>query len=55
MVLLMSGGHCLLGVVQSVIDFLLLGTGLDVSPGDLLDKVSSPTCSLKIMEFQLAL
>ena len=39
LVMLMSGGHCLLAVVQDVKKFLLLGTCLDTSPGDMLDKV----------------
>ena len=38
-VLLASGGHCLLAVARDVSDFLLLGTGLDDSPGDAFDKV----------------
>ena len=41
LVMLMSGGHCLLAVVQDVKKFLLLGTCLDTSPGDMLDKVSA--------------
>ncbi|XP_074071611.1 tRNA N6-adenosine threonylcarbamoyltransferase, mitochondrial isoform X2 [Macrotis lagotis] len=40
LVLLVSGGHCLLAVVQGVSDFLLLGKSLDIAPGDLLDKVA---------------
>lgn len=39
LVLLISGGHCLLALVQSVSDFLLLGKSLDIAPGDMLDKV----------------
>lgn len=38
--MLMSGGHCLLAVVEGVDKFKLLGTCLDTSPGDMLDKVS---------------
>ena len=37
--MLMSGGHCLLAVVEDVTKFKLLGTCLDTSPGDMLDKV----------------
>lgn len=40
LVLLISGGHCLLALVQGVADFLLLGKSLDIAPGDMLDKVA---------------
>ncbi|XP_070210225.1 tRNA N6-adenosine threonylcarbamoyltransferase, mitochondrial-like isoform X2 [Littorina saxatilis] len=40
LVLLASGGHCLLAVARDVSDFLLLGTGLDDSPGDAFDKTA---------------
>ncbi|XP_006036829.1 probable tRNA N6-adenosine threonylcarbamoyltransferase, mitochondrial isoform X1 [Alligator sinensis] len=40
LVLLISGGHCILAVVQGVSDFLLLGQSLDIAPGDMLDKVA---------------
>ncbi|XP_044525642.1 probable tRNA N6-adenosine threonylcarbamoyltransferase, mitochondrial isoform X2 [Gracilinanus agilis] len=40
LVLLVSGGHCLLAVVQGVSDFLLLGKSLDIAPGDMLDKTA---------------
>lgn len=39
-VLLISGGHCLLAIAKDVNDFLLLGRGLDNSPGEVLDKVA---------------
>lgn len=39
LVLLISGGHCLLALVKNVDSFLLLGKGLDNSPGEVLDKV----------------
>uniref|UniRef100_A0A8D0LA94 N(6)-L-threonylcarbamoyladenine synthase n=1 Tax=Sphenodon punctatus TaxID=8508 RepID=A0A8D0LA94_SPHPU len=39
LVLLLSGGHCILAVAQGVSDFLLLGQSLDIAPGDMLDKV----------------
>ncbi|MBN3308421.1 OSGP2 protein, partial [Amia calva] len=52
LVLLVSGGHCLLAVAKGVDDFLLLGKSLDEAPGDILDKVarrlsliSHPECS----------
>lgn len=40
LVLLISGGHCLLALVRGVSDFLLLGKSLDIAPGDMLDKVT---------------
>ncbi|KAH8850316.1 putative tRNA N6-adenosine threonylcarbamoyltransferase isoform 2 [Schistosoma japonicum] len=40
MILLLSGGHGLLGIVQGLEDYILLGTALDASPGDVLDKLS---------------
>ncbi|KAM6177632.1 tRNA N6-adenosine threonylcarbamoyltransferase, mitochondrial [Rhynchocyon petersi] len=40
LVLLISGGHCLLALVQGISDFLLLGKSLDIAPGDMLDKVA---------------
>ena len=39
LVLLISGGHCLLGVVRDVDTFLLLGDSMDDAPGEALDKV----------------
>lgn len=39
LVLLISGGHCILVVAQGVSDFLLLGQSVDIAPGDILDKV----------------
>ncbi|XP_075036132.1 tRNA N6-adenosine threonylcarbamoyltransferase, mitochondrial isoform X2 [Mixophyes fleayi] len=40
LVLLISGGHCILAVVNGVTDFLLLGQSIDSAPGDVLDKVA---------------
>ncbi|KAL4222210.1 putative tRNA N6-adenosine threonylcarbamoyltransferase [Mactra antiquata] len=40
LVLLVSGGHCLLSVAKDIDDFLLLGTCLDSSPGEAFDKVA---------------
>ncbi|XP_035264843.1 probable tRNA N6-adenosine threonylcarbamoyltransferase, mitochondrial isoform X1 [Anguilla anguilla] len=40
LVLLISGGHCLLAVARDIDDFLLLGQALDEAPGDTLDKVA---------------
>lgn len=39
LVLLISGGHSILTVAQDVDRFLLIGRGLDTSPGDCLEKV----------------
>ncbi|XP_067938369.1 tRNA N6-adenosine threonylcarbamoyltransferase, mitochondrial-like [Watersipora subatra] len=40
LVMLMSGGHCLLAVVEGVTKFKLLGTCIDTSPGDMFDKTA---------------
>lgn len=40
LVLLISGGHCLLAVVNDVDEFLLLGESLDNSPGEIMDKAA---------------
>ncbi|XP_033120210.1 probable tRNA N6-adenosine threonylcarbamoyltransferase, mitochondrial [Anneissia japonica] len=40
LVLLVSGGHCLLAVARGVDDFLLLGQTLDNAPGEAFDKVA---------------
>jgi N6-L-threonylcarbamoyladenine synthase len=40
LVLLISGGHCLLAVAKDVDKFLLLGTSLDDAPGEAFDKVA---------------
>ncbi|XP_069471745.1 tRNA N6-adenosine threonylcarbamoyltransferase, mitochondrial isoform X2 [Ambystoma mexicanum] len=40
LVLLISGGHCLLAIARGVSDFLLLGESLDESPGETFDKVA---------------
>nr|XP_020658558.1 probable tRNA N6-adenosine threonylcarbamoyltransferase, mitochondrial isoform X1 [Pogona vitticeps] len=52
LVLLLSGGHCILAVAQGISDFLLLGQTLDTAPGDVLDKLAQrlylrkhPECS----------
>lgn len=36
--LLISGGHCLLAVVQDVNQFKLLGQSIDIAPGEVFDK-----------------
>lgn len=53
LVLLLSGGHCILAVARGVSDFLLLGQTIDIAPGDMLDKVifqrtCESTCFLSI-------
>lgn len=40
LVLLMSGGHCLLAIAQDVENFLLLGESINDAPGEAFDKVS---------------
>ncbi|CAG9127050.1 unnamed protein product [Plutella xylostella] len=40
LVLLISGGHCLLAVAQDVDKFLLLGESIDCAPGEIFDKVA---------------
>ena len=40
MVLLASGGHCLLAIAQDIDQFLILGSTVDVSPGDAFDKTA---------------
>ncbi|XP_046454656.1 probable tRNA N6-adenosine threonylcarbamoyltransferase, mitochondrial isoform X1 [Daphnia pulex] len=40
LVLLVSGGHCLLAVAKNVDEFLLLGESVDSAPGEVLDKVA---------------
>lgn len=39
LVLLVSGGHSLLAIVEDVDKFYLLGTTIDNAPGEVLDKV----------------
>lgn len=39
LVLLLSGGHCLLAVAKKVNEFFLLGQSIDDAPGEALDKV----------------
>lgn len=40
LVLLVSGGHCLLAIVQDVHHFQLLGESMDSAPGEMFDKVA---------------
>jgi N6-L-threonylcarbamoyladenine synthase len=39
MVLLASGGHCILGIVEDVNRFFRLGETKDIAPGEAFDKV----------------
>ncbi|KAK9879467.1 hypothetical protein WA026_006536 [Henosepilachna vigintioctopunctata] len=40
LVLLVSGGHCLLAIAKSADDFLLLGEVIDNAPGEIMDKIA---------------
>ncbi|CAL7952483.1 unnamed protein product [Xylocopa violacea] len=40
LVLLVSGGHCLLAIVESVNKFYLLGTSINSAPGQVFDKIA---------------
>ncbi|CAG7837783.1 unnamed protein product [Allacma fusca] len=40
LVLLISGGHCLLAVAKGINDFLLLGRSIDDAPGEAFDKTA---------------
>ncbi|XP_050533735.1 tRNA N6-adenosine threonylcarbamoyltransferase, mitochondrial [Daktulosphaira vitifoliae] len=40
LVLLLSGGHCLLAIVKDINKFLLLGQSIDDAPGEALDKAA---------------
>ncbi|XP_014203956.1 probable tRNA N6-adenosine threonylcarbamoyltransferase, mitochondrial [Copidosoma floridanum] len=51
LVLLISGGHCILALVQSIEDFKILGYTIDDAPGEALDKVSRRLKMEKIPEY----
>lgn len=51
LVLLISGGHCLLAVVRDVNDFLLLGQSLDNAPGEVMDKAARRMKLRNILEY----
>lgn len=40
LVLLISGGHCLISVVNDVNKFSLLGESIDLAPGEILDRIA---------------
>ncbi|XP_059052410.1 tRNA N6-adenosine threonylcarbamoyltransferase, mitochondrial-like [Achroia grisella] len=52
-VLLISGGHCLLALVKDIDNFFLLGEGLDNAPGEIMDKVARRLKLKNIAEFSL--
>lgn len=52
MVLLISGGHCILALVKSVTEFYNLGETLDNSPGEVLDKVARRAKLINLKKFQ---
>ncbi|KAF5282807.1 hypothetical protein FQR65_LT02804 [Abscondita terminalis] len=51
LVLLISGGHCLLAVAQDVDKFLLMGQSHDDAPGEVFDKMSRRLQLRNIPEF----
>ncbi|GJQ70306.1 hypothetical protein Trydic_g22744 [Trypoxylus dichotomus] len=51
LVLLISGGHCLLAIAQNVNKFLLLGNTFDDSPGEAFDKAARRMKLKNIPEF----
>ncbi|XP_018321943.1 probable tRNA N6-adenosine threonylcarbamoyltransferase, mitochondrial [Agrilus planipennis] len=51
LVLLISGGHCLIAVCKDVNKFLLLGESIDDSPGEAFDKVARRLKMKNIPEF----
>lgn len=64
LVLLLSGGHCILAVARGVSDFLLLGQTIDIAPGDMLDKVifqrtcestCFPSIAVKLLKHSLSI
>ncbi|CAG5124307.1 unnamed protein product, partial [Candidula unifasciata] len=52
LVLLVSGGHCLLAVARDIDDFLLLGSSLDSAPGEAYDKTARELNLYKLPQFQ---
>ncbi|XP_078051136.1 threonyl-carbamoyl synthesis 4 isoform X2 [Augochlora pura] len=51
LVLLVSGGHCLLAIVEGVSKFYLLGTTLNNAPGEVFDKIARRLKLRNIPEF----
>ncbi|XP_063231942.1 tRNA N6-adenosine threonylcarbamoyltransferase, mitochondrial isoform X1 [Bacillus rossius redtenbacheri] len=52
LVLLISGGHCLLAVARAVDSFLLLGESLDDAPGEAFDKTARRLKLRNLPEFE---
>ncbi|XP_076642355.1 threonyl-carbamoyl synthesis 4 isoform X2 [Halictus rubicundus] len=50
-VLLVSGGHCLLAIVEDVSKFYLLGTTMNNAPGEVFDKIARRLKLRNIPEF----
>ncbi|TGZ61346.1 hypothetical protein CRM22_008033 [Opisthorchis felineus] len=53
LVLLLSGGHALLALARGLEDFTLLGTALDASPGEVLDKLARRLKLSRLGDFRL--
>ncbi|XP_054001951.1 tRNA N6-adenosine threonylcarbamoyltransferase, mitochondrial [Hylaeus anthracinus] len=51
LVLLVSGGHCLLTIVENVDKFYLLGTSINNTPGEIFDKIARRLKLRNIPEF----
>lgn len=51
LVLLISGGHCLIAVATGIDKFLLLGTTLDDAPGEAFDKVARRMKLVNVPEY----
>lgn len=52
LVLLLSGGHCMLAVVKKVNEYLLLGQSIDDAPGEALDKAARRLQLKNLKEFR---
>ncbi|XP_060835574.1 tRNA N6-adenosine threonylcarbamoyltransferase, mitochondrial [Rhopalosiphum padi] len=52
LVLLLSGGHCLLAIAKRVNEFLLLGQSIDDAPGEALDKAARRLKLKNMKEFR---
>ncbi|XP_012261200.2 tRNA N6-adenosine threonylcarbamoyltransferase, mitochondrial [Athalia rosae] len=51
LVLLISGGHCLIALAESIDHFLLLGSSMDDAPGEAFDKIARRLKLRNIPEF----
>ncbi|GFO10097.1 tRNA n6-adenosine threonylcarbamoyltransferase [Plakobranchus ocellatus] len=52
LVLLASGGHCLLAVAKGIDDFELLGSSLDTAPGEAFDKTARELNLFQLPRFE---